>query len=142
MQWTAGLHASRMLSGEYRNAFGSTNGRALLKFLADGRWTPENPDARFPRLTFLNKSHYLEDSDLWLMDGSYLRLKVAEIGYTFRDIPAFRKVGVKSLKVYFSGYNLLTLFSDPERHRHRPRGGDERFEYRFLPERAHFQLRC
>ena len=112
MQWTAGLHASRMLSGEYRNAFGSTNGRALLKFLADGRWTPENPDARFPRLTFLNKSHYLEDSDLWLMDGSYLRLKVAEIGYTFRDIPAFRKVGVKSLKVYFSGYNLLTLFSD------------------------------
>lgn len=103
---------------------------------------PRTPDARFPRLTFLNKSHYLEDSDLWLMDGSYLRLKVAEIGYTFRDIPAFRKVGVKSLKVYFSGYNLLTLFSDLNDIDIDPEGATERFEYRFLPERAHFQLRC
>lgn len=38
MQWTAALHASRMLSEEYRDAFGSTNSRMLLKFLADGLW--------------------------------------------------------------------------------------------------------
>ena len=38
MQWTAAMNASRILDGEYRNAFGSTNSRMLLKFLADGRW--------------------------------------------------------------------------------------------------------
>lgn len=112
MQWTAGLHASRMLSGEYREPFGSTNSRALLKFLADDSWTPQNPDARFPRLTFTNKQHYLEDSDLWLMDGSYLRLKVLDVGYTFEKNKFFNKLGVKSLRVYFSGYNMLTLFSE------------------------------
>ena len=79
MQWTAAMNASRILDGEYRNAFGSTNSRMLLKFLADGRWTEENPNSRFPRLTFMNKSHYLQTSDLWLMNGSYLRLKTAEI---------------------------------------------------------------
>mgnify|MGYP003004164135 CR=1 FL=1 len=47
-----------------------------------------------------------------LVTYNLFRQPSAEIGYTFRDIPAFRKVGVKSLKVYFSGYNLLTLFSD------------------------------
>ena len=75
MQWTAAMNASRILDGEYRNAFGSTNSRMLLKFLADGRWTEENPNSRFPRLTFMIKSHYLQTSDLWLMNGSYLRLK-------------------------------------------------------------------
>ena len=64
MQWTAAMNASRILDGEYRNAFGSTNSRMLLKFLADGRWTEENPNSRFPRLTFMNKSHYLQTSDL------------------------------------------------------------------------------
>ena len=63
MQWTAAMNASRILDGEYRNAFGSTNSRMLLKFLADERWTEENPNSRFPRLTFMNKSHYLQTSD-------------------------------------------------------------------------------
>ena len=113
MQWTAALHASRMLSEEYRDAFGSTNSRMLLKFLADGRWTEGNEeDARFPRLTFRNKSHYTEQSDLWLMDGSYLRLKTAEISYTFSKYDLLKKVGIESIKLYCNGYNLLTLFSD------------------------------
>ena len=63
-------------------------------------------------MTFTNKQHYLEDSDLWLMDGSYLRLKVLDIGYTFAPNRALSKIGIKSLRVYLSGYNLLTLFSE------------------------------
>ena len=94
MQWTAAMNASRILDGEYRNAFGSTNSRMLLKFLADGRWTEENPNSRFPRLTFMNKSHYLQTSDLWLMNGSYLRLKTAEISYTLPQKDFLKKVGI------------------------------------------------
>ena len=112
MQWTAAMNASRILDGEYRNAFGSTNSRMLLKFLADGRWTEENPNSRFPRLTFMNKSHYLQTSDLWLMNGSYLRLKTAEISYTLPQKNFLKKVGIESVRFYCNGYNLLTLFSD------------------------------
>ena len=46
------------------------------------------------------------------MDGSYLRLKVLDVGYTFEKNKFFNKLGVKSLRVYFSGYNMLTLFSE------------------------------
>ena len=112
MQWTAAMNASRIPDGEYRNAFGSTNSRMLLKFLADGRWTEENPNSRFPRLTFMNKSHYLQTSDLWLMNGSYLRLKTAEISYTLPQKDFLKKVGIESVRFYCNGYNLLTLFSD------------------------------
>lgn len=63
-------------------------------------------------MTFTRKQHYLEDSDLWLMDWSYLRLKVLDIGYTFGQSKALSKVGIKSLRIYLSGYNLLTFFSE------------------------------
>lgn len=113
MQWNAALHASRVLAHEYRNAFGSTNSRMLSKFLADGRWHEGNENnARFPRLTFQNKNHYLEDSDLWLMDASYLRLKVAEFSYTFEKKKLFTDLGIQSVRLYLNGYNLLTLFSE------------------------------
>ena len=131
MQWTGALHASRVLSGEYRTPFGTQNSRSLLTYLADGRWTEENMDkARFPRLTFVNKTQYTRDSDLWLMDGSYLRLKTAEVAYTFKD-KALGKAGISSFKVFLSGYNLLTLFSELEQYDIDPEGstGDGTYTY-------------
>lgn len=115
MQWTGAWHASRVLGGEMRIPFGSQNSRTLLTYLAEDRWTPENPDARFPRISFLNKTHYIADSDLWLLDGSYLRLKTAEISYTLRNMKGLSKAGISSCKFYISGYNLLTLFSELEK---------------------------
>lgn len=115
MQWTGAWHASRVLGGEMRIPFGSQNSRTLLTYLANDRWTPENPDARFPRITFLNKTHYINDSDLWLLDGSYLRLKTAEISYTLSNRRWMSKAGLSSCKFYISGYNLLTLFSELEK---------------------------
>lgn len=131
MQWTGALHASRVLSGEYRTPFGTQNSRSLLTYLADGRWTEENAEnARFPRLTFVNKTQYTRDSDLWLMDGSYLRLKTAELAYTLKG-DALKKVGVSSFKVFLSGYNLLTLFSELEQYDIDPEGntGDGTYSY-------------
>ncbi|MCF0175687.1 MAG: TonB-dependent receptor, partial [Bacteroidales bacterium] len=115
MQWTGAWHASRVLDGEMRIPFGSQNSRTLLTYLADNRWTPENPDARFPRITFLNKTHYIAASDLWLLDGSYLRLKTAELSYTMSGLSSMKKAGISSCKFYISGYNLLTLFSELEK---------------------------
>ena len=113
MQWTGAMHASRLLSGEYRSAFGTNNARSLLQFLADGRYTPETAEtARFPRLTFANKSYNELDSSLWMLDGSYLRLKTAELAYTVSGSRFLSKAGISSAKLYVNGYNLLTLFSE------------------------------
>lgn len=57
----------------------------------ENRWTPasysgdpatENPNARFPRLTYGNNANNNRSSTFWLADASFLRLKTAEIGYT------------------------------------------------------------
>ncbi len=111
MQWTGAWHASRLLSYEYREPFGSTNSRGLLGFLADNSWTVDRQDARFPRITFTNKTHYLIDSDIWLMDASYLRLKNVELSYTL-SVPGMKKIGLSSARFFINGYNLLTLCSE------------------------------
>lgn len=70
------------------------------------RWTPDNTDASYPRLTY-QQSHNQRFSDFWLEDASYLRLKNIQAGYT---VPASltNKVRVQKLRVYISGDNLLT----------------------------------
>jgi TonB-linked SusC/RagA family outer membrane protein len=78
------------------------------------RWTPDNPDAFWPRMYQTGTQNY-QPSDKWTQDGSYIRLKNAQIGYT---IP-FNKKYVKSMRVYVSGQDLwestkvLNVF-DPE----------------------------
>ena len=80
--------------------------RGLWKYMYTERWTPETAEtATYPRITG-NKINYA-DSDLWLRDASFMRLKSAELGYTFK-IGVMDKVGVKSARIYMNGYNLLT----------------------------------
>lgn len=79
----------------------------VLDFHQD-RWTPSNPNATYPRLTVGSESaNNAAKSDFWIQDGSYLRLKNLQLGYTF---PAkwLRKACIKDLKVYVSGQNLFT----------------------------------
>lgn len=112
MQWTGAWNASRVLGSDYKSPFRDNNDGSLLKFLADGRWTPENPESRFPRITFMNKLWYTQSSDIWLMDASYLRLKNVELSYTIPQGRLLKRLGISSLRCYISGYNLLTLFSE------------------------------
>jgi hypothetical protein len=78
------------------------------------RWTPDNPNAFFPRM-YQTSAHNYKPSDRWTQNGSYLRLKNIQIGYT---IPV-RKKYMRELKVYVSGQDLwestkvLSVF-DPE----------------------------
>ena len=70
----------------------------------------ENPNAKYPRLTYGNNSNNNRASTYWLRDGSYLRLKNLEIGYTIpKNITA--KMHIQKIRVYLMGTNLLT-FSD------------------------------
>jgi len=80
------------------------------------RWTPENTDASYPRL-FSSYSNNQEISSYWLRDGSYLRLKNLELGYT---IPSsiLSRLNISSARFFVSGTNLFTITSlkdvDPE----------------------------
>lgn len=64
----------------------------------------------------LSKNNYLS-SDYWLHDASYLRLKSVELGYTI-PLKIISKAGIKRLRVYANGFNLLTWtgleLEDPE----------------------------
>ena len=79
----------------------------------DERWTTENnnPSARYPRLTPAPIANNTMASDYWLRDGTYLRIKTLQVGYS---IPSnlLQKVNIKALRVYLSGQNLATWVKD------------------------------
>ena len=118
MTWTAATKTSRMLEQIWRIPFGEQNNQSLLQYHIDNQWTPEKGDAaKEPRISFENKRHNYEDSDLWLRDASYLRLKNLEIGYS---LPAgvIKKLRLSQFRIYMSGFNLFTFdrlkIMDPE----------------------------
>lgn len=81
------------------------------------RWTPENTNTNIPRLTWDDPNRNLRISDRYVQDGSYLRLKTAQLGYNFG--PKFlENLGFQQFRVYLSGQNLLTFTDydglDPE----------------------------
>ena len=86
----------------------------VLKEMANGnRWilgVNEDPNAEFPRLTYGQNPNNYQKSDYWLRDGSYLRLKTLDIGYSL-PTALVNKIHLNRVRVFFVGTNLLT-FSD------------------------------
>lgn len=81
----------------------------------DNSWTPENTNAWLPQRVSRNKT-YTEDSDFWLKDASYIRMRYVNIGYT---IPKnLYKGAFDKVKLYFSANNLFVWshfkYWDPE----------------------------
>lgn len=74
-------------------------------------WTPDNHDASMPRIFYDTNSASSSrsvQSDFWLQDISYLRLKNLQLGYT---LPKgwLNSVGVENIRIYYSVENLLTF---------------------------------
>ncbi|MBP3830340.1 MAG: TonB-dependent receptor [Bacteroidaceae bacterium] len=109
MLWVGAERTSRMLNGYFRDQFGSTNTSALVQWVADNSWTEDNPDAILPRISFTNRVHNNHDSQAWLVNSRYVRLKNVELGYTFNKIRFLPLLNY--IRLYASGQNLLT-FSD------------------------------
>jgi TonB-linked SusC/RagA family outer membrane protein len=73
-----------------------------------GTWwstDPHNADIVTPRFNAKLGNDPLYHGTQYLCDGSFIRLKNVEVGYTFTQ-PWIRKIGLNSLKVYVSGNNL------------------------------------
>lgn len=118
MSWVGAWNVSRNMTRYFRPQFGTNNNAALSKWVYENSWTPETAEtAILPRLTFSNIGHNASinwTSTVWVRDAAYARLKNVELGYTFRKIIP----QISSLRLYVSGYNLLTFTSfkgnDPE----------------------------
>ena len=80
------------------------------------RWTGEGTSNRLPRFVF-GDNHNWQSSDLYVYDGSYLRLKNIQLGYTLPQ-KLTKKVFVQKFRVYVAAENLVTLTKyhgyDPE----------------------------
>lgn len=78
-------------------------------FLVENSWTPENPNAEFPRLTTrLSINQNAVSSDFWLKSGNYIRLKNIQIGATLPN-SLYSKAGIQAVRLYISGSNIFTL---------------------------------
>jgi TonB-linked SusC/RagA family outer membrane protein len=76
-----------------------------------------NPDGNWPRVTTQDANSNSRMSDLYVDNGSYLRLKTLTIGYTF-DKNITKKLRLQKLRVYTTMQNLFTITNykgfDPE----------------------------
>ncbi len=81
------------------------------------RWTPDNPSTELPRLVSTDPNNNQRPSDFYVEDGSFLRLRNLQVGYSLPD-RITEKIKIKGLKVYFSANNLMTVTNyrgfDPE----------------------------
>lgn len=91
----------------------------LLTIVADqkNRWIPreisgtaatENPNARFPRMTYGSNNNNNINSTFWLADNSYLRFKELNIRYTYRNSWLQNALGVGSMSLAFIMHNICT----------------------------------
>ncbi|MDR1895591.1 MAG: TonB-dependent receptor [Prevotellaceae bacterium] len=98
---------------------GFTTNRAMLQYWVDSHWSEDDRDiyALWPRLSEYNIENNQKQSTWFMRDGSFLRLKTAEVGYT---LPKgwVERVKLQSARFYVSGSNLLVFSKfkmwDPE----------------------------
>ncbi|UBZ09689.1 TonB-dependent receptor [Leeuwenhoekiella palythoae] len=80
-------------------------------------WTPENPNTDFPRIVKGTTLNSRADSDRWLEDGSFARLKYIGLGYSLPQ-NTLDKIGFSKVRLSLSAQNIITITGyeglDPE----------------------------
>ena len=123
-QFTGGALFDVSLTGTYYNGYDDNTvwtqafkeGANSPLYLVQNAYTTENPNGTFPRLTLGNQGHGGDNglaSTFWLRNGRYLRLKSAQLGYTFPK-RWMSPVGIQNLRIYVEGSNLFTISGLPD----------------------------
>jgi TonB-linked SusC/RagA family outer membrane protein len=80
-------------------------------------WTPDNTDTDVYRSSWFDSNQNTRDSDLFIENGSYLRLKNLTLSYNL-PVDLIDRIGLRSLRVYATGQNVFTITDysglDPE----------------------------
>lgn len=90
------------------------------------RWSPNNPGASYPRLTFGDQNNE-QISDYWMIDASYMRVKNLQLGYSLPR-RLLNRIRLQNMRFWVAGQNLFTIDNfldgfDPET----PKGGINRY---------------
>ncbi|MBN1598150.1 MAG: TonB-dependent receptor [Bacteroidales bacterium] len=102
-------------SQKYWGFIGTTESNKMS--IVTQSWTPENTDTEYPRFVYADRNDNLRESDFYVEDASFLRIKNVTLAY---DFPAkiIRKIKLNGLRVYLQGQNLYTFTKytgyDPE----------------------------
>jgi len=117
-----GFDLSMFFQGTYGNDIfdfsqrGDIAGMNRPKWILD-RWIGEGTSNRIPRMTSKNPNSNWRSSDLYIKDGSYIRLKTLQLGYTL-PVSYTKKASIQKLRLYMACENLLTFTKydgfDPE----------------------------
>ena len=94
------------------------NNNTISKHYYDNRWTKDNPDAIYPRLTYSGSTNNYNTNSLWVADASFLKLRTLELYY---QVPQKLLKNLKypsKLKVFARAHDLLSFdkidIMDPE----------------------------
>ncbi len=104
-----GTIGNEVYFGSYRNDINANN---KPSFFYDNGWTPEDPSKEFPRYTVNDNNNNFSHSDLFVFDGSYVRLQNVELGYTLPP-SVLERLKIQNFRVYVSGKNLFVLSDYP-----------------------------
>lgn len=94
------------------------NNTTISQEYYDNRWTPENQDAKYPRLSSQSNENNYQTNTLWLADRSFLKLRSVELYYKFPQALIKKSKILNNAKVYVRGVDLLCFdkinIADPE----------------------------
>ena len=113
MNWF-GTSGAEVLNGNKAAMYGWERHQDLVN-----QWTPDNPTSNIPSFQGRGREHpnYQGDTDYWLENGDYLRLKQVTLGFSLPEDTCDR-IGLTKLRVYLSAQNPITITDydgyDPE----------------------------
>jgi len=116
--WINSSEVAPFLQSSNANIGGVTN-RALLQRVADSHWSEDDRDifAFWPRLSPTSVSNNTVSSTWWMRNGSFIRLKTLELGYTLPE-KLVKQAKMTNVRLYASGSNIFILRTfkmwDPE----------------------------
>lgn len=94
------------------------NNTTISQYYYDNRWTTDNQDAKFPRLSPQSNANNYQTNTVWLADRSFLKLRNVEVYYNFANSLLQKTKVVNGAKIYVRGTDLFCLdhlsVSDPE----------------------------
>ena len=94
----------QVLYGAARDFFQGGSRNTYVDLL--DHWSPENPDALYPRPWEGPHPNNSLTSSLYLRNASYIRLRSIDFGYTLPS-DLVKKIGVRNVRIYLSGANLF-----------------------------------
>ena len=92
----------------------SLGGTRNTAFHEGSYWSPENQNGDVPLPRWLNQTSRYTDGTRFLFDGSYARLKYAELSYTFSKEKWLKASGLGTLKLFINGNNLFLWTDMPD----------------------------